>query len=202
MTGIFIAMNGVGCGVALFLHCGLGSDPIGILCDGISRSLNISFGNASLIYSLILITLAMLTARRNIGMGTIIYAIFSGYFIDFYKWLFNPLQLGELNIIGRVITYVIGQLVLTFALAILIKFQLGMNALDAVIYKVEAVTGIPYIIIRTCCDILLTITGFILGGVFGIGTIISVITTGFLVGKNVKILDKLWNKKTIVQKLL
>lgn len=196
---IFIVMNGVGCGVALFLRCGLGSDPIGILCEGISRSLNISFGNASLIYSLIIIALAVIAARGNIGIGTIVYAVTSGYFIDFYMWLLKPLQLGDLNIFRRILAYAIGQIILTLALAILIKYKLGMNALDAIIYKVEAVTRIPYMVIRTGIDILFTVIGFKLGGVFGIGTIISVLTTGFLVGFNIKFMEKL-DKRTVLKK--
>ncbi|CRZ34431.1 hypothetical protein DFR55_101204 [Herbinix hemicellulosilytica] len=189
LMGVFIAINGVGCGISLFLQSGLGSDPIGVLCDGISRSLNISIGQASLIYNLIVILIAAIVAKGNLGLGTVIYALLSGYFIDFYNWIFAPLKIGELNFLGRLAVYVIGEILLAAALAMLIYFKLGMNALDAVLYKVNSLTGISYAVLRTGCDILYSILGVILGGVFGIGTLISFLTTGYLVGKFTRIMD-------------
>lgn len=185
--GIFAAMNGVGCGVGLFLQCGLGSDPIGILCDGISRSLGIQFGNASLLYNAIVIVLALIVAKRNMGAGTIVYALTSGYFIDFYSWLFSPLQLGEQIFAVKLLVYLIGELLFAFALALLIRFELGMNALDALLYKLEEKTSVKYSVLRTGTDFLYTVTGFLLGGVFGIGTVLSILFTGTLVGWFVKL---------------
>lgn len=182
MLGIFAAMNGVGCGVALFLQCGLGSDPIGILCDGISRSLGIQFGNASLLYNLVVIILALLIAKKNMGAGTIVYAVFSGYFIDFYSWILTPLQLSEKIFIIKILIYLIGEVLFAFALALLIRFKLGMNALDALLYKIEEKTKIKYSMLRTGTDFVYTVIGYLLGGVFGIGTVISILFTGTLVG--------------------
>lgn len=189
MLGIFAAMNGVGCGVALFLQCGLGSDPIGILCDGISRSLGIQFGNASLLYNLVMIILALLIAKKNMGAGTIIYAVFSGYFIDFYSWILTPLHLAEKIFIIKILVYLVGEVLFAFALALLIRFKLGMNALDALLYKIEEKTKIKYSMLRTGADFVYTVIGYLLSGVFGIGTVISILFTGTLVGvfaKNTK----------------
>lgn len=181
ILGIFAAMNGVGCGVALFLQCGLGSDPTGILCDGISRSLNIQFGHASMAYNVLLIVLALLIAKQNIGIGTVVCGAFSGYFIDFYYRILEPLQLNRLDFLLKIQLHFVGQLFFVLALAILIRFRLGMNALDAILYKAEAVTKIPYTVLRMSCDVFYTMIGFLLGGVFGIGTMVSALTTGYLV---------------------
>ena len=178
---IFAAMNGVGGGVAVFLHCGLGSDPIGLLCEGIHNFLNIRYGHASLLYNAVVILLALFAAKENLGAGTLVYAVCSGYFIDFYYWILGPFQLGELDFIWKLSLYFVGQLLLSFALALLIRFRLGMNALDALLYRAEALTKIPYGVLRTGCDLLYTVFGFLLGGIFGVGTLVSVFTTGFLV---------------------
>ena len=45
---VFVVMNLIGIAVALFLESGLGSDSVGLLCDGIRHAFLISFGNASL----------------------------------------------------------------------------------------------------------------------------------------------------------
>ena len=182
MLGIFAAMNGVGCGVALFLQCGLGCDPIGILCDGISGSLGIQFGHASLIYNTELIVLSLCVAQKNIGLGTVIYAVFSGYFIDLYCWMLTPLHLSEQGFFAKICVYLVGEFLFALALALLIRLKLGMNALDALLYKLEEKRRIKYSLLRTGTDFVYTLIGFCLGGVFGIGTMISILFTGTLVG--------------------
>ena len=187
---IFCVMNFIGIAVALFLAANLGSDSIGLLCDGLHRVLGISFGNASLLYNLAIIALACCIARNHLGLGTIVYALVSGYFIDFYSFLFAPLHLAEQNLLLRVLGFAVGQCFLSAGLAILIQMKLGMNAQDAVIYKIQDSTKIPYAVMRTGCDISYVVIGTLLGGTFGIGTICSVLLTGTMVSKITQIISK------------
>ena len=76
---VIVVMNLIGIAVALFLESGLGSDSVGLLCDGIRHTFLISFGNASLFYNLLIILIACLVARKNMGLGTVVYALVSGY---------------------------------------------------------------------------------------------------------------------------
>ena len=118
------------------------------------------------------------------------YALVSGYFIDFYSFLFAPLHLAEQNLLLRVLGFAVGQCFLSAGLAILIQMKLGMNALDAVIYKIQDSTKIPYAVMRTGCDISYVVIGTLLGGTFGIGTICSVLLTGTMVSKITQIISK------------
>ena len=167
---VFVVMNLIGIAVALFLESGLGSDSVGLLCDGIRHTFLISFGNASLFYNLLIILIACLVARKNMGLGTIVYALVSGYFIDFYSWM-----------LIRILAFAIGQCCLSLGLALLIQLNLGMNALDAVLYKIQNHTNFSYTIMRTGCDISYVVIGTVLGGTFGAGTICSVLVTGTMV---------------------
>lgn len=186
---IFVVMNLVGIAVALFLATGLGSDSIGLLCDGLRTALGISFGNASLLYNLVVIILAFIFARKNLGAGTIFYALVSGYFMDFYGLVFEPFHLVNQAILVRAISFGIGQCCLSLGLALLIQMELGMNALDALIYKFQDKTGIQYRIIRTCVDCSYVVIGTLLGGTFGIGTICSVLLTGTMVSKIIQLIE-------------
>lgn len=189
IVGIFMAMNFVGFAVAIALACGLGTDSIGLLCDGIHRILHMQYGNASLFYNLVIILIALPFARKNIGAGTIAYALISGYFIEFYSMLLAPLGLGDMSFIIRFIGFFLGQLSLSFGLAILIQMKLGMNALDAILYKLESILHVPYMALRTTTDCLYALLGFLMGGVFGIGTVISVLSTGFFVSRFINMLS-------------
>lgn len=187
---VFAAMNLVGIAVALFLESGLGSDSIGLLCDGISHAIKSTFGNASLVYNLAMILVAFMVAKKSVGLGTAVYALFSGYFIDFYRLIFQFWNLSEKWFVLRAIAFTIGQLCLSLALAILIQKKLGMNALDAVLHKLQEKSNINYSILRTAADILYVVIGTVLGGTFGIGTICSVLLTGFMVGKWIALLQR------------
>lgn len=187
---VFLVMNLVGIAVALFLASGLGSDSIGLLCDGIRHVLPISFGNASLLYNLLIIVLAFGIAKENLGLGTVVYALVSGYFIDFYGYIIEALKVNENVMAVRVLSFIIGQCCLSLGLAILIQLKLGMNALDAVLYKIQEKSKLPYAGLRTACDISYVILGTLMGGTFGIGTICSVLLTGTMVSRIIKIIDK------------
>lgn len=187
---IFVVMNLVGIAVALFLAVKFGSDSIGLLCDGLSRVLHISFGNASLLYNLLIIILAYFVARNNLGGGTIVYALCSGYFIDFYGMVLSSFNLGEQPVFVRMVCFALGQCFLSSGLAILIQLELGMNALDAIICKIQEKTSISYRVMRTGCDISYVVIGTLCGGTFGIGTICSVLLTGTMVSKIMILIGK------------
>lgn len=183
IIGIFIAMNGVGCGVAIFLQTGLGGDPIGILCEGISRLLNIEFGHASLLYNVLLIGLAAVAASKNIGTGSIVYAALSGYFIDFYSRSLSVFELQHTLLPVKLSVYGAGILLFTMSLAILIYFELGMNALDALLWKVSERYQVSYVTVRLITDLSFVGIGYLAGGTFGIGTAVCFLTTGTLIKK-------------------
>lgn len=178
---VFVAMHLVGIAVALFLETGLGSDSIGLLCDGIRYATGLQYGNASLLYNLVLIALALVVSRKNMGLGTIVYALTSGYFIDLYCWLLAPFHLASLGFTVRFALFAVGQCCLSLALALLIRMELGMNALDALLYRLHATTGLPYAGLRTAVDVSYVVAGTLLGGTFGIGTVCSVLLTGTMV---------------------
>nr|WP_296092792.1 hypothetical protein [uncultured Dorea sp.] len=187
---VFCVMNLVGIAVALFLASGLGSDSIGLLCDGIRHVLPVSFGNASLLYNLLIIVVAFIVAKEKLGLGTVVYALVSGYFIDFYGYVIELLKVNENIMAVRILSFIIGQCCLSLGLAILIQLKLGMNALDAVLYKIQEKSKLPYAGLRTGCDISYVILGTLMGGTFGIGTICSVLLTGTMVSKIIKVIEK------------
>lgn len=192
VLGIFAAMNSVGLGIALFLQCGLGGDSVAVFCEGLQVALEIRFGHASLIFNLVMILISWIVSRKNIGMGTMVYALGAGYFIDFYSWILSPLHLQLLHMCIRLFIHILGMLLFALALAILIHFQYGMNAIDAILYKITDKFAIPYNILRTIFDVIAVIAGYVLGGTVGIGTILCALATGTLVKKFVSAMSIVW----------
>jgi len=177
---IILAACCIGVGVGIILYGNVGSDTITVFQDGLHLLLNITYGQASRLYNAVLIAIAILTARKYFGAGTIVSALFVGYAIDF---AYNGLVALNLNLsfFPSLLVFLVGQVIYTIGLSILIKCKLGMNALDSLLYKLIEVVKVDYKVARFVADILLTVVGYILGGVVGIGTVISIVTTGTMI---------------------
>ena len=181
-TAVLAALAGVGIGVGvgLILNANIGSDTVTVFQDGLHCQLHISYGQASRLYNLVLIAAAFLTARNYCGAGTVISALVTGFAIDGTVALTGGLIAG-ISLPGRLLVFLIGQTVYAFSLAMLIRCQLGMNGLDSLLHAAQARLGISYSILRWGADLALTVLGCLVGGIAGVGTVISIVTTGPLI---------------------
>ncbi|MBQ7888693.1 MAG: hypothetical protein IJ356_02925 [Erysipelotrichaceae bacterium] len=175
LAGVFI-----GAGVGMILYANIGGDTVTVFQDGLHLVLGISYGQASRLYNMALILSALFLARNYFGVGTLISALITGYFIDI---VFEGLTLLHINtnIVGAFVIFMLGQTIYTMGLSILIRCQFGMNALDSLLYKVNELTKISYRKLRLIVDLLLTLFGYLLGGVVGLGTLISMVFTGVMI---------------------
>ena len=194
--GFLIILAGlcIGVGVGVILYANVGGDTITVFQDGMHNVLSISYGQASLLYNAVLIVLALIFSKNNFGAGTIVTALITGLMIDISNNLLVSLNL-ELDFIMKLMVFFIGLSIYTFGLALLIKCKLGMNALDSLIYRLVDMIHIEYKWIRIVADLILTILGFIMGGVVGIGTLVSILCTGMMIDLFTKIGGKQNEKK-------
>ena len=170
----------IGIGAGTILYAGIGGDTVTVFQDGLQALFNISYGQASRIYNVVFVVLALIFARKYSGIGTVLSALVIGYAIDISNslWLLTMLNTG---FITGLIIFLIGLVIYAMGIALLIKCDAGMNCLDALLYRLMDVTGFKYKYLRIAADVILTVTGCLMGGVFGIGTVIAVFLTGPLV---------------------
>ena len=187
---LFIAINLCGIGVGLFIQAGLGSDSITILQEGLSHSLNISIGDSARIFVFVSIILGLLISRKDIGWVTIVYGLTVSFPIDFYNQIFVSLNLANMSLGIRILSIVIGQLCFVITYSLLIKVRSGMNQIDAIAYGIVRKSKLEFKIVRTGMDILFIIIGVLLGGTFGIGSLLTMLTTGIGIDACLKIMNK------------
>ncbi len=188
LCAVLISVLLTGTGVGIFVECGLGSDTLTVLLDGIHKSFNISLGTASRICNFVLLLLALLLSHKKIGFTTIIFTLTVGYAIDFVYPFIQGLAIPNYTFAMKITMIFIAQLCFALCYAILIKYRKGMHSVDAIIYFFVDNFRLPYIMGRIIMDILFTVSGWLLGGVAGIGTIIACCTTGFMVDTCLKVL--------------
>ena len=168
----------MGTGIALFISCELGSDPVSIFLDGMYRKYGISPGITDTIISVMLLTLAFIFNRGGIGSGSIMNALLIGIGIDIPMLVLALIDIQSKGIVFRLFLLFTAQVLLGYSFAKLQNLKSGMSTIDAVLYKVIEVFHIKYATARLVYDAIFLLAGTLLGGKIGIGTIFSVLTTG------------------------
>jgi len=124
---------------------------------------------------------ALCISRNSIGWASVVYALSVGWFIDIYGYLYSILSIHSLTFMSRIVYILVGQACLVVAYSLLIKHREGMNQMDAIATGISKKTSIGYKYVRTGMDAVFLVCGWFMGGVVGIGSVLTMMTTGFLV---------------------
>ena len=171
----------IGAATCCYVRAGLGGDSVAVFLEGLSVAGSISLGTASWLLNLVLLTLAFFAARRHVGWTTVFGCAFTGPFVDLADALLDPVfgLSGMLWYRGAI--FLAGLLLLTGACALMIRFCPGMSVMDAIVTRLSERTDISFRTIRICIDTIMMCSGWIMGGMVGIGTVAAVLCTGPLI---------------------
>lgn len=169
-------------GVTLFLLSALGTDTFTVFIQGLSRVFGLTVGTVHVIVLCILMVVMLLTTKGYVKPGTVVCAFCGGPIIDFFTWLFGGWINGDASMAVRVISMLVGCVILAAGMSIVINSNAGTgpNDLVAVILS-DKLEKIEFRWVRVGCDLFFVVLGFILGGTVGVGTIVAVCLTGPLV---------------------
>jgi uncharacterized membrane protein YczE len=171
----------IGAATCCYVRAGLGGDSVAVFLEGLSVAGGITLGTASWMLNIVLVALALVMARRYIGWTTVYSCILTGSFIDLADGILDPFfGLSDAlwfrwGILG------LGLLLLTAACALMIRFCPGMSIMDAIVTRISEKLGVSFRAVRMIIDAGLMLTGFLLGGVVGTGSVAAVLGTGPLI---------------------
>ena len=171
----------IGAATCCYVRAGLGGDSIAVFLEGLSVAGGISLGTASWGLNIVLLTLAFLVARKHIGWTTVFSCLFTGLFVDIADALLAPIFALSDGVLYRWVIFAAGLLLLTASCALMICRCPGMSVLDAVVTRVAEKLRCSFRSVRMTIDAALMLTGFLLGGVVGIGSVAAVLGTGPLI---------------------
>lgn len=174
----FIGMSIIQIGVALFLKTNIGSDPFTLFTQGLAFLLKKTPGNANMIILFVLFCIILLVERARIKIGTIICVVGVGPIIDLGVKAVSFFPIDSLNIVIKMLLVVFGCVLIAIGFSILAASNLGVAPNDIIPFIIKDKTNLEYRWIRMALDVSFLIIGFALGGIFGIGTIISALLTG------------------------
>lgn len=164
---LLIGLYLYGAAMAMMVTSGLGMMPWDVLHSGILLHVPLSFGTIVTIASF-LVLLIWIPLRQQPGIGTVLNALLIGPSLDLTR-LFLP-RPEEL---GWNIALLAGGIVLNGAAsAMYIGSQFGPGPRDGLMTGLSRVTERSIRLVRTLIEIIVVAVGWLLGGVFGIGTVL------------------------------
>lgn len=183
----------IGFAIALNTSAGYGNDPISVFFDGIRVLFGLpaeQLGIASNIVCYSLIVLVLIFGRKHINIGTFIYTLTLGIFINLGMNLYTALNL-PFTFINRVLTCTCGCLMLFLGVAIFIAVNFGLDPFTASVMIVKDKINKSYTVVKIALDLILLAIGFSLGGQVGVVTLITAIVAGPMINFFAKIIERL-----------
>ncbi len=195
MVGLAIAHLGV----TLFLLTDLGSDPFNVLIQGLFRTVSkvlpfLTHGRVHIAVSLLIMLVLLVVDKSYIKIGTILCMVFGGPIIDLFSLILTPLAIDEKGYLIRIPVLALGCVILAYGMTIVIKSEAGTGPNDLVAVVISDKSHKSFGLIRVLVDFSFVIIGFILGGTFGIGTIICAFLVGPVAGIFLPINERLIKK--------
>ena len=183
----------IGISAAMYVVSTIGSNSINTFCFGItellklifktdiSTSIGITVGNA------ILAIVLVICGRKYLNVGTIVAVVLigpvCGLFVDY-----GILKAND-NLFICYLYSIAATILNSLGASLIIKANVGTSPYDGVSLLLCDVIHFKFWIIRIIYDAVLFITGFLLGSVVGVGSIIAVVLTGPLIALFNKLID-------------
>lgn len=185
ITGLFF----FGLGEAIIIGSGSGVSPWTVLAQGISIRTDLSVGTTTFLIS-IGILIFWIPLKQVPGIGTILNAIIIASTID----LTLPYLPQPNDTYLKLLQVCIGIFIVGLGSGIYLISNLGPGPRDGLMIGLQKQTGTSIPLIRTILELSAVISGWLLGGVVGIGTVLFVFGIGPCVGIGLALVEKISKK--------
>lgn len=185
LVGLMIAHFGV----TLYLLVDFGADPFNVLVQGIYRTLDkycdltwITHGNVHIVICLLIIAILLIVEKSYIKIGTILCMVFGGPIIDFFTTILGPVFQGNRSFVINIMLEVLACVILALGMSIVIKSDAGTGPNDLVAIVISDKMKKQFSMVRMLTDLSFVVLGALLGGVWGVGTLICAFLVGPVAG--------------------
>ena len=167
-----------GLGIIVTMRANVGYAPWEVLHSGISQTLGVSIGLVNTAVGALIVAIVFMLGEK-IGLGTIFNMFMIGLFMDLILYLdfiplFDNFWIGSLVLI-------IGLFTISLGTYFYISSAFGAGPRDSLMVAVTRKTGLPVGLCRGILEVSVVFIGWLLGGMVGLGTVISAFAIGFCV---------------------
>jgi len=162
-----------GFSLGLVVRADLGLAPWDVFHQGVSQQIGWSLGTV-IVATSFAVVLLWIPIRERPGIGTLANAVLVGIWVDISLWLL-PEELT--SIVLRLIVLVVGIVVNGVATGFYIGARFGSGPRDGLMTGLAA-RGYSVRVVRTIIEAIVLVSGIILGGSIGIGTVLFAVAIG------------------------
>lgn len=195
---MFVGLSIAHLGVTLFLQADLGSDPFNVLIQGLFRFIPwpafMTHGYVHVTVCFLIIVALLIVDRSYVQIGTLLCMALGGPIIDVFTLLLGSVINNNSPMALRLISLVLGCVILAFGMTIVIKSQAGTGPNDLVAVVISDKCKWKFGIVRIVVDVCFAGIGFLLGGTLGLGTIVCAFLVGPTAQKFLPISEKICQK--------
>lgn len=162
-----------GLSMAIVIRAGLGMIPWDVFHYGVATHVPLSFGTITIIVALCVLLL-WVPLREMPGVGTVANAIVVGLAADAGLRIFSEPE----PLVLQILMMVAGIVLNAFSTAMYIGAQLGPGPRDGLMTGLAHRTRFSVRSIRTAIEVAVVASGWLLGGLVGLGTVLFALTIG------------------------
>ncbi|HET8615742.1 MAG TPA: hypothetical protein VFL94_09475 [Actinomycetales bacterium] len=176
LVQLYLGLAAFGVSMALLVRSDLGNTPWDVLHQGLVRQLGGTIGQWSIAVGVVVLLL-WIPLRERPGIGTVSNVFVIGIFVDL-----TLAHLPELDHLAGRVGYVVGGILLNAAAtAAYIGARFGPGPRDGLMTGFTRRTRFSLRFVRTTIEVVVVLTGWLLGGRLGIATVVFAVTIGPLV---------------------
>jgi len=164
-------------GIVAFLESRLGLSPWDVLHQGIARHTALSFGEANIAVSVLVVTLAWLLGAK-VGIGTVGNAVLVGAFIVGLTSIGAVQDLAHQPLGPRIALLVAGVVLTGAGSGVYLAAALGAGPRDSLMVVGSHRLGRRISLVRIGIELCALAAGIALGGTFGFGTVVFALLIG------------------------
>lgn len=173
-------------GITLAIGAGFGGATLAILWQGLTNVTDMSIGTASLVVAVVMIIFAFLYDRKQINVGTVLYQIVYSAFVDVFNKIQHYADVKAVNFM----LMLFGIVIFSIGTGLYSAANFGRGSYEAVTFSLAEKNGWKIKTVRMILDILMVVVGVLLGGKFGICTIVTVLLSGPIIQATVSTAKK------------
>ncbi|MFD9395422.1 YitT family protein [Streptomyces sp. NPDC060000] len=170
---LYAGLTLYGASSALLVQAGLGLEPWNVLHQGLAELTGLTIGVVSIVVGAAVLLL-WIPLRQRPGLGTVSNVFVVGLAMDgTLAWVPEAHGLG-----ARVPLLLVGIVLNGAATGLYIAASFGPGPRDGLMTGLHRRTGRSIRLMRTAVEVVVVVTGFILGGTIGVGTLLYAVAIG------------------------
>ncbi len=174
-------------GTVILLNSNMGVAAFDALCAGLANITSFTTGNWCMVLGILIILLNAVIQKQIPNVFSFLTSIIVGICIDFW---FGVISFQLSGIWLRGVQFMLGLLVNSFGIALYVSADLAKGPIDQLMLNISNLVKKEVWVGKTLMEVFFLLLVFAIRGPIGIGTVIVVFTSGFLIDYFLKILKK------------